>query len=275
MAGLLARRDGGIIAETIPIGRFPSRHPTIVSTPNLCYHCAQEVAMHIITPDHVTDIAWAGELVPPPGVKYGLLEEALPVAALGRPEVWPAAEAIAAVGATPGATTTWRPPLGDRRFWLVRLACTLRPAGRQRLTEAGLKLALRGPADPYAFSLFPERLTAEREVELTAKLAPSLTFVSGAAVSAGELGATIRFKQVYPVIESYGAGQAAVEWRFREDRSRPLSGDQFVYVTVAARPGASAAELSLMVTVETPFGPFRLGSPDTARAALRFDLPAV
>ena len=141
--------------------------------------------MHIITPVQIESVAWEGELVPPPTSKaVGSAER--PVVTIGRPEIWPAAEALESeVG------RKWNPPLGDAGYWLVRLACTLRnPAGLPRITEATQTLYLRprnvnvDEQSTYAFSLFPDRLGAEDKAEFSASLGPELKFASGTGFKA-------------------------------------------------------------------------------------------
>ena len=93
--------------------------------------------MHIHTPTTIQSIAWEGPLVPPAAKSAST---AHPIVTLGRPEIWPAAEALEnEVG------KKWTPPLGGAEFWLVCLACTLcEPPGRERITEAEQRLYLRG-----------------------------------------------------------------------------------------------------------------------------------
>ena len=86
--------------------------------------------MRFVTPSEIESVAWEGELVAPAVAMRPKGARAV-VAALGHPEIWPAARALEAeVG------RKWTPPLGGADFWLLRLACTLRePAGRPALVE--------------------------------------------------------------------------------------------------------------------------------------------
>jgi hypothetical protein len=234
--------------------------------------------MHIETPTKIQDVAWEGALTPAPTMleAYSKAPLARPVVTLGRPEVWPAAEALKTeVG------RDWLPPQGVTRAWLVRLACTLRdPAGSVRIKEAEERLYLRPrPAGVEtravtAFSLFPDRLTTETDVEVNVVLGPELTFASGAGVKVGELGATISYRKVFPVIQSYGAGETMPYWIFRPHVQRPLEGSQFVYAVVVARGGAHGVRgtVELVVSQETGLGPLRFGLPDDARAHVGFTL---
>ena len=229
--------------------------------------------MHIITPTQIAVVAWEGELTPPPTTKAVHPTER-PVVTIGRPEIWPVAAALEHKGGRP-----WSPPLGDAGYWLVRLACTLRnPPGLPRLTEARQTLYLRpkkAQADPdstYAFSLFPDRLGAEDKAEFSAGLGPELKFASGAGFSVGQLGAKIDYRKVFPVIQSYAAGEPTPYWIFRPHRSHPLDGSQFVYAVVVAQAGAGGirASVELVVSIEAPFGLAKLGLSAEARANTRF-----
>ena len=233
--------------------------------------------MHIITPDKIEKVAWEGELVASTlSMDWKGPRDSI-VAAVGQPETWPAARAL-----EPLVGQKWTPPLGGADFWLLRLACTLRePPGRPTLTEAEQRLYLRprnrqaSRDTTYAYSLLPDRLSVEDKGEFNVKLGPELQFTSGAGVSVGEIGATIQFRQVYPVIQSYGLGEPEAGWRFRAHRAFPLEGSQFVYAVIAARPGANGvrASVELIATIKTRFGPLRFGLPEEAYAHLTFDIP--
>src|SRR4051812_3459685 len=191
--------------------------------------------MLITTPASITSVAWEGELVPP--------ENALtpkspgrPVITIGQLEIWPAADAL-----ENELGKKWSPPLGDAGYWLVRLACTLRAPSGMGITEAQQTLTLsprnsqEQPGAVYAFSLFPDRLAVEQKGELSATLGPELTFGDAVALKVGELGAKIEFKQVFPVIQSFGAGESTPYWIFRPHLSHPIDGTQFVYAVLVDR----------------------------------------
>lgn len=229
--------------------------------------------MHIITPAQIESVAWEGELTSPPTTRT-VRSAARPVVTIGRPEIWPVAEALEnEVG------RKWSPPLGDAGYWLVRLACTLRnPPGLPRITEATQTLYLRpktasaAPDSAYAFSLFPDRLGAEDKAEFNASLGPELKFASGAGFSVGQLGAKIEYRKVFPVIQSYGAGEATPYWIFQPHRTRPLDGSQFVYAVLVAQAGAGGirASVELVVSVDFPFGLAKFGLSDEAKAHTHF-----
>jgi len=231
--------------------------------------------MRIVTPTEIESVAWEGELILPPTMMSAGHPER-PVVTLGRPAIWPAGEALEnEVG------QKWTPPLGDADYWLVRLACTLRePPGRPRIVEATETLYLRpqegNGGETYAYRLFPERGSVETKIEFSVKLDPELKFEGGLEVKPGEIGATIEYRRVYPVIQSYDAGQDAPYWVFRSHAAHPLDGTQFVYAVVVTKPAASVARafVSLTATVETRFARVRFGLPREAQARLDFTIPA-
>ena len=232
--------------------------------------------MHIITPTEIEAVAWEGELVAPAISYRGLTPRSL-VATVGRPEIFPVDKALEnEVG------RKWTPPLGGADFWLVRLACTLRePGGHENIVEATETLYLR-PKNPaagadavYAFSLFPDRLGIESKAEFSVGLGPELKFGAAVDLKAGELGAKIEYRKVFPVIQGYGAGESAPAWVFKPHAAFPLAGSQFVYAVVAAKTGANGvrASVALVATVNTQLGPVRLGLPEDASAHVSFTIP--
>lgn len=232
--------------------------------------------MHFTTPQVIQEIAWEGELSAP-GLMMGAGGAAAPVVTVGKPEVWTAEQALESE-----TGKKWTPPLGEARFWLVRLACTLHPpAGRSAIVSARQALILRpipasaGTESVYAHNLFPQRLGVDEKTDLTWSLGPELKFASGAGVKAGEVGATIEFHKVFPVIQAYGLGEASAYWDFQPHAAHPLLGSQFVYAVLAARQPANGLRGHVEVTVSTQstLGPVRYGLPETARKHTSFELP--
>ena len=231
--------------------------------------------MHIEAPTEIRTVAWEGELVAPDVMQGGLPAKA-PVVTLGRPEIWTAAEALETV-----AGQKWVRPLGGGEYWLLRLACTLREPAGGRLVEAEQRLYLRPraaqapPDSVYAHSLFPLRLGIESSTEQAVTLGPELTLASGAGVKAGEVGVTIPYRRVFPVIQAYGVGEAAPSWQFKAHAAHPLAGSQFVYAVVAARPGSGGARaaVELIAGVQAAGMLQRFKTPDTARESLTFTIP--
>ena len=76
--------------------------------------------MRIITPTEIERVAWEGYLEP-----LGEVFKAHTIRSrvtLGEPAWWPAEQAL-----EKETGKQWVPPSGDRRYTLVRLACTLHP----------------------------------------------------------------------------------------------------------------------------------------------------
>ena len=229
--------------------------------------------MEIVTPAEIESVAWEGELVAPEMYRSAGPASG-PLATIGRPEVWPAAEVLRGDGGQ-----EWVPPMGNASFWLVRLACTLHePGGRLRITEAQQNLELvPNPEDlgeAYAFSLFPERLAVEDSAVFNISLGPELSF-GDATVKVGEIGATINYRKVFPVIQSYGAGESNPSWIFKPHARHPIGGSQFVYAVVVSResPQGIRGSVELVVTAETHLGPLRYGTPREATADTSFTIP--
>jgi hypothetical protein len=228
--------------------------------------------MLFTTPADIQSVAWEGELEAS-DISYVAKSPLKIRATIGQLEIWPAADALEnEVG------KKWVPPLGDAGYWLVRLPCTLQAPAGMGITEAQQTLALspRNPREQpgavYAYSLFPDRVEAEQKGELSATLNPELKFGDAVALKAGELGAKIELRKVFPVIQSYGAGEASPFWIFRPHLSRPLDGTQFVYAVLVDRAGADGilANVELTVTVRNEFGIIKYGTPYEARRHTQF-----
>ena len=223
--------------------------------------------MRITTPTEIAQVAWEGELEPLGEVyKSAALR---PRVTLGEPAWWPAEQALEKETGKP-----WSPPAGGRHYTLLRLACTLHPPGeaRARYSEAALGLYLRpqraasGPV--VAHDLYPQRITVERTTTLKAGLGPDLKFGDAVELSLGELGAEIELPQVFPAVQAYGLGESHAEWRFAHHAARPLLGCQSVYAVLDAPREAGGVRLTveLVATLESRFGPIRLGLPAEAQA---------
>jgi hypothetical protein len=222
--------------------------------------------MRIVTPTEIERVAWEGHLEPlaetfkdaPP----------LPRVTLGEPAWWPAEQAME------GETgKKWTPPPGDRRYTLLRLACSLHPPGdsRARYTEATLTAYLRprhGAGTVVAHDLYPRRLTAETQGKVTVGLGPDLKFAQLFEASLFEVGAEIEIHKVFPVVQGYGLGESRPYWQFAHHGANPLLGCQSVYAVLDAPADASGVRLSveLVATLETRYGPIHLGLPEEARA---------
>ena len=163
--------------------------------------------------------------------------------------------------------------LGDRRYTLLRLACTLHPPveARTLYKEATLTAYLRPRHDVgrvVAHDLYPQRLTADDKGKFTIGLGPDLKFAGVLDVSLLEVGAEIEVHKAFPVIQGYGLGESRPYWQFAHHEARPLLGCQSVYAVLDAPQEAGGVRLSLelVAILETRYGPIRLGLPEEARA---------
>ncbi len=232
--------------------------------------------MFLTTPVAIESVAWEGELVPPTVAMSEKGVEARPVVTIGKPEFWLAEDALETeVG------KKWTSPRGGAQFWLARFACTLRdPNGRLQINAAAQNLYLRprtGAASSdsvYAYSLFPQRLTVEEKGSFDVKLSPELSFAKAISFKPGELGVNIEFRQVFPVIQSYGAGEPQASWEFTAHPAHPLDGTQFVYAVIGVMPGAEGGRgsIEISVTTQNQIGRIKYGLPQEANANVSFTL---
>jgi hypothetical protein len=224
--------------------------------------------MKIITPTEIQDVAWEGRLQPLGGTF--MEAERPPRVTIGEPKWWPAEQAMA------GETgKTWTPPADGRRYTLLRLACTLHPPEerRTRYSEATLTAYLRprqGAGTVVAHDLHPQRLLAEEKGSLKVGLGPDLKFANALEVSLLEVGAEIEYQQAYPIVQCFGLGEPRPYWRFSRHSSNPLLGSLFVYAVLDAPGDAGGVRLGveLVATIETRFGPIRVGMPEEERASV-------
>ncbi len=219
--------------------------------------------MIIETPKTIESIAWEGELEAPESMRAA--GAARVRATIGQPECWRATEALEIK-----TGEKWTPPVADKEFWLLRLACTVHPLGRfSSIVEGQLSLSLDSA---YAFSLYPDRLGAEDQREFSLSLGPKLKF-GNIQAEGGSAGGKIVYRKVFPVIQSYGVGEPGPYWLFKPHSAHPLEGSQFVYAVVATAGPGIRGDMVLTVSIDTDFGLIRLGLPRQARAATRFSLP--
>jgi hypothetical protein len=233
-------------------------------------------AMFITTPAEIQSVAWEGELFAP-SVSFGGGPSKHPFVTIGQTEIWPVDKAL-----ENETSKKWTQPLGDAKYWLVRLACTLRePPHGVVITEATQTLYLRpqpnsaGEKNAYAQNLFPQRLGVEDKTTFNFALGPELGFADGSSIKAGELGATIEYRKVFPVIQAYGLGESTPSWIFKPHAANPLIGCQSVYAVLVARAPATGLRAHVEVTVTTQsalFGRMKYGTPTEARQHTEFSL---
>jgi hypothetical protein len=222
--------------------------------------------MRIITPSEIQQVAWEGTLAPLGAAFKDPVP--LPRVTIGEPAFWSAEQALE------GETgKKWSPPANGDRYTLVRLACTLHApdSARTRYAEATLTADLRprqGARLIIAHDLYPQRLTAEDKASYTVKLGPELKFADLLDAKLLEVGAEIEYHKVFPVIQGFGLGERRPYWRFAHHSANPLLGSQSVYLVVAAPRDAGDVQIGieLVATLETRYGPIRVGLPEQAQA---------
>jgi len=229
--------------------------------------------MHIVTPTELERVAWEGELEPLAETFKGHSSKAR--VAIGEPVWWPAEQAMESQ-----TGKKWSPPAGDRRYTLLRLACTLYPSNEARTTfaEATFTAYLSpryGSQKVLAHDLYPQRLTAESKGKFTVGLKPELKFAQAIDAKLIELGAEIEYVQAFPVIQGYGLGESRPYWQFEHHAANPLLGCQSVYVVLSAPQDAGGVRVSveLIAKLETRFGPVHLALPEDAKANLSRVIP--
>jgi hypothetical protein len=231
--------------------------------------------MKIITPTEIEQVAWEGTLAPLGATFKDPVP--LPRVTIGEPAFWSSEQALE------GETgKKWSQPATGERYTLVRLACTLHPpdSSRTRYAEATLTADLRprqGERLIVAHDLYPQRLTAEDKGNFTVKLSPEFKFADVLDVKLLELGTEIEYHKVFPVIQGFGLGERRPYWRFAHHSANPLLGSQCVYLVVAAARDAGNVQIGieLVATLETRYGPIRVGLPEQAQAQVSRTLRSI
>ena len=217
--------------------------------------------MHLTTPAEITQPLWEGPLEQP--VLTMRSADGI-FATIGEPVQWAAGQLLG---------PAWQAPVGDRRFYLLRLAFSLRPTGRAQVQRAdfGLSLGAQGGLRPMVFDGYPREQTVEKNDAVTLKLGPELKLgeVGG---SVGSVETTIDFGRVIPVITTDGLQEPSFYWRYTAHAKYPLTGSRMMYAVAALPAGLPHALATLELSAEyaDQLGPVRLSTPDTARQTLRW-----
>jgi hypothetical protein len=169
---------------------------------------------------------------------------------------------------------TWSPPVGDQRYILLRFDCSLHPPedDHMRYAEATLRTSLQ-PSNSHGHvivhDLYPRRVTATDTRKLNLKLGPDLKF-GMLNVNLAQANLEIEHHNAFPVIQAYGLGESQPYWQFAHHSKNPLLGCQSVYMVLSAPRDASEVKVlvELTATLETRFGPLRLGMPRSTNASL-------
>ena len=217
--------------------------------------------MWLKVPDTVEKVLWEGPLEPATDeAKRQLLEERgpkgervdirdLPVVSIGQPEVWPLAQIYPKKGMPPAL----KAKLAEADFYLVRLACSLRPRSDVvRLDWVRFLVHLlpdESDRQPLAFDLHPLMVTQEVKRNVKVTLSPTLKFTElEASIGGVEFG--FEYPELQPVISGSGAGEADASWDYETPQGVHLQGSRFMHVLVKAPKGMPKGEASLDLTAD-------------------------
>jgi hypothetical protein len=183
------------------------------------------------------------------------LKSTRPVVTLGEPQCWNLASLAREKGKILPAELVLL--LRDADFYLVQLACSLRPGRDSQVTWARLDVYLRpktGPDNPIAFDLYPRDIYDETKTEVKVSIGPSLKFAAfeGTTVEGklGEVVTTVEFRKLEPVVIGYGPLQSNPGWDFEKHKDQPLRGAKFGYLIVKKPHNAEAVRLTMNITAE-------------------------
>jgi hypothetical protein len=160
----------------------------------------------------------------------------LPLASIGRPEVW----ALPEVYPPDKMPHPLRAKLGEADFYLVRLACSFRPRKEQSRVEWArfiVHLLPDGAARQLvAFDLHPLMVTQEVRRNVKVTLSPSLKFQEiGTEIGRVEFG--FEYPELQPLISAAGAGEEKPSWDYEEARGVALKGSKWMHLLVKAPKG--------------------------------------
>ncbi len=229
--------------------------------------------MWLRVPETGAETLWEGPLEPDPDAADGQergwfgkdatpesrrdLTRELPVASIGRPEVWSLPE-VYPPAKMPSAL---RVKLEEADFYLVRLACSFRP--RQNETEiewARFSVSLLPQGDtpqPIAFDLHPILLTQETRRNVKVSLSPTVKFMEvEASVGTAEFG--LEYPELQPVISAAGIGEAQPSWDYQAARGMPLVGSKWMHALVKVATASNAGHAELRLVADVTRGGFRL-----------------
>ncbi len=134
----------------------------------------------------------------------------LPTVSVGQPEVWTLPELYGGNN----LPASIQAKLDDVDFYLVRLACSLRPEGGFRVKRAAFEVGLAPDAvgrQARAFDLYPLETTRETKRSTKVTLDPSLKFkeIEG---SLGGLEFGFDYPELEPEVSASGVGESQPRW---------------------------------------------------------------
>ncbi len=198
---------------------------------------------------------------------------------VGRPQWWDLAKIHQADGTRPPAVLAQH--LEDSDFFLVRFACSFKPAPTSIVTGADFKVTLQASSDaaeapqlePLAVDLHPLDISQERKRGLKVSIAPSLTF-NEVIASGGEATYEIEYAEVLPAITAFGALTPTFGWQLARTPNHPIVGVRFFHAIIRRPHGLGELTLTIGIEaeVETPRGIFRKPARAPASGALTVTL---
>ena len=188
------------------------------------------------------------------------------VATIGEPQWWD----IAKLYPADKVPEEMKQQLGRADFFLVQLACSLRPEPDQHVEWARFSVSLSpkrvGVSDPIAIDLHPMELYDEMEKNIKWTLSPKLKFekVEG---SIGEYTTEIKYTQLVPVITAAGALESLFSWDMKQTQGHPLCGARWFHAVVKRPKGADGvqARFNVVADVVTEGRLFRFGTKEEAK----------
>jgi hypothetical protein len=217
--------------------------------------------MHITTPTEVTDVLWEGALEPPAPTMRGV--EGVQ-ASIGSPAQWADGQLLG---------EKWQPPTGGDRYYLARLAFSLRATRHMEIAAADFCLSLRPQAGqhPVVFSAYPLEQLEQQARPVT--LGFGLDFNLGAAeASLAKAETTIDFGYAVPIIRTDGLAESTFCWRYARHPKHLLVGSRQMYAVIALPDDmpTALAVLELIVTAAKRDDFFKFAPPQSDAHKLRW-----
>jgi hypothetical protein len=186
----------------------------------------------------------------PPGQDVA---RSLPVVSIGQPQSWPLADLFEAAQ----IPATVRASLADADFYLVRLACSFRPArGEGRIEWARFLVEMHPDAagrQPVTESQHPMEVTQPVQHQLKFILSPSFSFQPVQA-SVGEASVGVEYQELRPRISASGFGTAQASWDYFEVPGIEVVGGKWMHLVARAPKGTSGVSADLSVTADVRVG---------------------
>jgi hypothetical protein len=168
----------------------------------------------------------------------------LPVVSIGRPMSWSLRKIFSPEDLSPLAKAS----LEVQDFYLVRLACSLRPiSGETVIDWARFEVELMpGPdgSQPTAFDMHPLQVMQEIKRNVKVTFSPTLKYKELEA-SAGSAEFGFEYTELQPVITTDGVGERQPGWAYRSANGVPLVGSKMMHLLVQAPRGMASARANL------------------------------